>query len=995
MSSYKNPYPGLRPFQPEESHLFFGRERYIETILQKLHTYHFVSIVGNSGSGKSSLLKAGVIPKLLAGKEWIVTTMRPGKSPVEELLHALLVSGELLLNPIDNHNHLQILGKSDLGLVQLLRGCIPDEKKLLIVVDQFEELFRYNKNNEEMALRFVNLLLSAINQSDVKIHLIITLRSDFIGECEQFIGLPEAINSGQFLIPRMKREELQLSITGPAEYNGQRISPRLVQQLLKDVGTNPDQLPILQHVLMRTWEVWNELNDPGLPIDIEHYEQTGKMDKALSNHAEEAMLEVRDEESLKKVASIFKTLTVKESDSRGVRRPTTVSKIAQIASCDSAEIIRLIDIFRSADRGFLMPPASTPIHESSVIDISHESLMRVWERCSVWLDEEYESSQLYQRITESALLYEKGLSGLWRDPDLQIATEWQQKHHVNKPWAEQYNNHFELAIRFIEASELNKRYQDAEKIRRRKVTNLITVVVVMALSALSVWAFFERNHAYQNEQLALQEKQRAQEQELIARNQKKIAEHSATKAEQEKLNAERQKQLAIAKELEANQQKQNAMEASLNAYRAKTVAESEKKMAIAQKLAADSLRKVATLSEKNAYRLRILSIAQTLAIKSTSMQKGSDDDALKSLLALQSYSFNKRYGGSYFNQEVYQALYASYKQLYQEGVYQHSAHTDMVRSVCYSPDDSRIASGGSDGLLMICDARQLNKSIKVFQKQSTILENVQYHSSGKTIACMADKTDLLLFDTEGSTQPSKMYKQIHTDKLVGFVWHGDVLVSAALDLSLKGTHAFTGKEIFSVQLPNRPSCLSFHQPSNKLYVGCENGVVLEVLLSQKPVIKTIQNAESKITAIAVSKDGNQLALGLNDGKMKVNYLKERTELLLNRHKSTITALSFHPSGQLLVSSALDGLVMLWSVAQPDREPIVFKDHESWVWCSKFNHTGNQFCSAGRDKNVLTYFVSEDALADQVKQKLSRPFTEKEWRFYIGNDIQYESLSERK
>jgi ABC-type dipeptide/oligopeptide/nickel transport system ATPase component len=477
----KNPFPGLRPFQADEAHLFFGRERYVETIIDKLNQYHFVSIVGNSGSGKSSLLRAGVIPKLMAQQEWIILTMRPGKNPVEELNHTLSEEKALKL-PSGLDESLRILRQSELGLVQLLRNAIPAHKKVLIVVDQFEELFRFNREHQEIAFQFVNLLLKGIQQQDVPINIIITLRSDFIGDCEQFIGLPEAINNGQFLIPRMKRDELQLSITGPIEYAGQRISPRLVQQLVKDVGSNPDQLPILQHVLMRTWDVWVQQNDEHTPIDLMHYEQTGKMEKALSNHAEEAMVEIETDEQRAIVSILFKTLTVKESDNRGVRRPTGLAKIAEIANTNVSDLTNIVNVFRSADRGFLMPPANVPLHENSMVDISHESLMRVWERLAIWVEEEYASAQIYQRITASAILYEKGLSGLWRDPDLQIALDWDQKTKVTKQWSEQYNPHYELSKRFVEASLQQKNFLIAERRRKRKVSRMLVLSALVVLS---------------------------------------------------------------------------------------------------------------------------------------------------------------------------------------------------------------------------------------------------------------------------------------------------------------------------------------------------------------------------------------------------------------------------------------------------------------------------------------------------------------------------------
>ncbi|MFA6261691.1 MAG: hypothetical protein WC760_09495 [Bacteroidia bacterium] len=989
-----NPFPGLRPFQANESHLFFGRENYIETIFQKLNAFHFVSIVGNSGSGKSSLMRAGVIPRLKKDASWIIATMRPGMNPVEELNLTLsqiqpLQTGPQSLPALDDS--LEILNSSPLGLVQLLRNAIPVDKRMLIIVDQFEELFRFNKENENGAQQFVNLLLHAIQQKDVNINVIITLRSDFIGECEQFMGLPEAINNGQFLIPRMKMEELQLSITGPVELAGQRISPRLVQQLLKDVGSHPDQLPILQHVLMRTWEVWKNLNDATVPIDLVHYEATGKMDKALSNHAEEAMLELKTSRQNEIIAILFKTLTVKESDNRGVRRPTSVTRIAKIANAGIDEVIELVNIFRRADRGFLMPPDNVQINAQSVIDISHESLMRVWDRLGKWVDDEFESAQIYQRLTASALLYEKNLSGLWRDPDLQIALEWNERYSVTPEWAEQYNPHYHLANRFMEASRQNKLFMLAEKNRKRKLTNIITVLVVAALSTLSLWAFRASNNSARNEQLALVEKTNAQEQEKIARKQKQIAEESAQKAEVEKQNAEKQKQLALQKEQEANEQKQNALRASINANQARNLAETEKQKAIQQRFTADSLRKVAITSEKKASRLRILSIAQTLAVKSASVQKGTFDENIKSLLAIQAYAFNKSNGGNPFNPDVYNALYLAHKEVVEEDQYKNNVHTDMVRSVAFSPNEKEVANCGSDGLLLICNVNNLQKVSGIFPKQPAILENLCYHASGNKIACTGDRTEILIFNVLQSTQQPDRITKIHSDKITGLAWKGDQLITIGADQTLKITSPVTKQVLDSIRLLTTPSCLTLSANQQKAYIGFDDGSLVSVTLDEKMRQLELHKLNGKIASLAISSDGNFLAAGMNDGKILLINLNQAASVpkFLNQHKSTVTGLSFDKTGHKLLSSGLDGFVYLWNITNSDPEPIAYKEHDSWVWSVAFHPSGKLFCSAGKDKQVIKYMADDALLVSSLQTKLKRNFTPEEWLYFVGKDIPYE------
>ena len=173
-------------------------------------------------------------------------------------------------------------------------------ENLLIVVDQFEELFRFKPapsgvHPEDELAAFVKLLLNAARQDQLPIYIVITMRSDYLGDCAQFRDLPEAINEGMYLIPRMTRDQRREAITGPVAVGGGQLAPRLVNRLLNDVTENPDQLPILQHALMRTWDFWAANHSDGEPIDLRHYEAIGGMSEALSIQADEAYNELSDE----------------------------------------------------------------------------------------------------------------------------------------------------------------------------------------------------------------------------------------------------------------------------------------------------------------------------------------------------------------------------------------------------------------------------------------------------------------------------------------------------------------------------------------------------------------------------------------------------------------------------------------------------------------------------------------------------------------------------
>ena len=182
----------------------------------------------------------------------------------------------------------------------------------------------------------------------------------------------------------MTRDELRLAVTGPVGVTGGTITEPLINRLLNDVGDDPEQLPILQHALMRTWEYWQTDQRKDEPIGLEHYEAIGTMSGALSRHADEAFSELPDERSRKIAEIIFKALSERSADHRELRPPTRLDTLCKIARASTAEVITVIETFRRAGRSFLTPSGGTELQADSVIDISYESFNRNWERLKQW-----------------------------------------------------------------------------------------------------------------------------------------------------------------------------------------------------------------------------------------------------------------------------------------------------------------------------------------------------------------------------------------------------------------------------------------------------------------------------------------------------------------------------------------------------------------------------------------------------------------------------------
>ena len=200
-------------------------------------------------------------------------------------------------------------------------------------------------------------------------------------------------------------------------------------------------------------------------MDLEDYDAIGRMREALSRHADELYASLGSDRARQLCAAMFKALTLRESENRGIRRPQTLGRLAQIADVPATELAPIIEAFRQSGVTFLMPPPEVPLADATVIDISHESLMRGW------VEEEASSVGIFHRLAESAALHEKGKAGLYRDPELGIALSWRDKAHANAAWADQYGGHFDQAMAYLDRSraEAEREEQEREAARQREL----------------------------------------------------------------------------------------------------------------------------------------------------------------------------------------------------------------------------------------------------------------------------------------------------------------------------------------------------------------------------------------------------------------------------------------------------------------------------------------------------------------------------------------------
>jgi len=599
MKSSLNPYIGLRPYESKESHLFFGRREQSADLLDKLEKTRFLAVVGSSGCGKSSLIRAGLIPLLQAGflvdnrDTWLTAVMKPGDRPLYHLAKAIC---SVLDNEPDSeeiqrfHENISIEGAKAI-LDRLSPILSQTHSCLLILVDQFEEIFRFaqNKDQQDEAAFFVSILLHLAMQTQEPVYHVLTLRSDFVGDCDQFRGLPEAMNESQYLVPRMTREQQRKAIIGPAAISGIDMPQELVQRVLNDMSNDPDQLPVMQHALMRTWDAWcKEYSDTEKLIDapsIAHYESIGTLSKALSNHGNSIFDKMEHKEL---VMRIFKALTDQGNNGRGIRRATKLQDIYAITGVMDennlkeikgialkqlpwrpSDVNYIIEIFREPGCSFLMPSVHVPLQSDVVVDISHESLMRVWDRLEQWVNDEDQSVRDYRRLTETALRYRKGSADFLRNPELELYKKWYEIQRPNQAWANQYHSwqeqdqqFFDKSIHFLQESidnhtkeienekRISKEHQELEKkallaeqenLYQKRLLKGVVIgfIIALIISGIAGYQYYNANNA---RKYAVEQREIAMYNAKIARQEQEKAITALEKFEQERIKVEKKSQ---------------------------------------------------------------------------------------------------------------------------------------------------------------------------------------------------------------------------------------------------------------------------------------------------------------------------------------------------------------------------------------------------------------------------------------------------------------------
>jgi energy-coupling factor transporter ATP-binding protein EcfA2 len=433
------PYPGLRSFRKSESDIFFGRDDHLDEMMSKLADNHFLCITGPSGCGKSSLARTGLMNHLEAGflpgrgSDWIFCDLRPGDRPIDTLFAELadVIAADAGSADADPERRGQICQlfyshitkqrrTSDLNKVLDLVAGI-DGRPILVLVDQFEELFRYARSDTEAAVTFVDILLkSAASKRDI--YVVITIRTDELEKCSRYPGLTRMINQSQFLTPSLDRYQIQEAIEGPIALWGGSISPAFSTWLLNCLEEELDKLPLMQHALKLLYNEKSVAEGRGdVTIDVDDFVRVFRLSRQLDLSSPEGRLALRRSlsdrlnqrysalpEGLKAGAQrAFCALTAVESQHRDIRRPCKLGNLAKTIGESVEDTRKIVLAFSTGDEAYLRY-TSAGLTEDTTIDVTHECVLRMWSQLQTeWLAKERESAD---NITQLA-----GLARGWEN----------------------------------------------------------------------------------------------------------------------------------------------------------------------------------------------------------------------------------------------------------------------------------------------------------------------------------------------------------------------------------------------------------------------------------------------------------------------------------------------------------------------------------------------------------------------------------------------------
>lgn len=943
-----NPFKGLEAFQQTDAHFFFGREGMIARSLQRMQETHFLAFVGASGSGKSSLVRAGILPALRSGKlpgseTWRIAIMTPGDKPLESLVTRIMPylqadDTRTIERVIQNIQDPEIVRQY---VDNILRDA-PENSRLLMVIDQFEEVFTRASDSE--AKPFIDTIVKVVTSEDIRVQVIVTMRADFFGSLSRYPELAGLFEQQQIIVTDMTAANIRRAIEGPVQAVGLKYEDGLVDRILDDIRTQPGSLPLLQYALRQLFD-----KRDGQLLTHAAYDEIGGVQRALAQHAEEIYKTLSEEQQ--EVTRRLLLRLVEVGDSGEATRRRADRRELQFEDIDDETVNEVIELLTAADSRLLIASREIRADEEKNsapivwLEVSHEALIREWDRFKTWVSSRLEDLQYnteLRKLSQDWLAAGRDSSYLLIRKRLTRAEVWIEDADANELQREFIAR--SLAARDRVQREERER-QEAELEAQRKNTARFRVLsiflVIGFIGSLIGFGFAlaqTDNLQKKSDELAVQ----GIELEQTAKESQSLA----LAAEADRSFIDRDIDLAITLALQATNLDDPPIriQSTLNDIA----------------LAAGTRRVIKTFNltiESMAYNQDASKLVTGLnsgEIIIWEVATGNDllrwqaHDNLVTSVAFHPDGTQIVSGsaGLENNLRVWDAVVGS-------EITAIAHHQNRVTDVVYTPDGDFFVSGSVDSTYAVWDSDTFEL---VYSGQRDVdIENLDITTeSDPWLLAVADADQIAIVNntwgvvSEISPADVGLASDITSIRInptgsllmVGFT-NGEIGLWNPRNGSLVQT--FVGGDNIRV------NGVDFLPRDNKVIAGFDDGSmrIWDMTTSRQT---DVFNLEKSIRDLAVN--GQQVRMAVaQEGEMRIWDIQGSAEIRrFTGHTGQVSAVAYHPEGELILSGSFDTTLILWDTSNAEAVRS-YTGHEGNVVALAFNADGSRFISGSNDQTA--------------------------------------------
>ncbi|MEV6601458.1 hypothetical protein AB0M36_32085 [Actinoplanes sp. NPDC051346] len=910
------PYRGLASYEPDDAAWFFGRERLVNELLDSLASRRVLAVFGASGSGKSSVLRAGVLPRVTegalsseSGTGWPTALMTPGADPVAELARAVAASlpggATDLAKNLAMHRSTALAtelvhdpGAVDVAVREALAGE-PDDVELLLVVDQFEEVFTLCVDESRRRAFFAALLGAARSQGS-RLRVVLGIRADFYARCAQYPDLVTALRDSQSMVGPMSAAELRDALVRPAERAGLRVEGTLVTTVVAQLSNRPGALPLASHAMVQAWQ-----RRRGTTVTLAGYEAAGGVDGAIAQSAE-AIYTALGPARQRTTRRVLLRLVDSGDDALVTRRRVTRAEFDD----DDPDVSTVID--RLATARLLTVTQDT-------VEITHEALVQAWPRLRGWIDDDYEGLRLHRLLTHAAADWEslgRDESALYRGTRLARASEWR----TENPDA--------VTARERDFLDRSLAMQDRARTTRQRrrhtlLAGLLAVVVVVSVLAVAAWV--QASRAQRQHDLALSR-------QLAAQSQNLNLSHPITA-----------RRLASAAWMVApTDEARDALTGMLAQQREALIGHTDDLRGVAFSPDGGLL---ATAGYDQTIRLWDPRTRQPVGNPLTGHTDSIEALAFGpdgTLLATASVDDTVRLWNPRTGQQVGDPLIG---------------HTDDVLAVAFSPDGRLLATAGYDRTIRLWDPRTGQPIGGPLTGHTDAVLGIAFSPDGTMLATSSYDNTVRLWNPR-TRQPMGSPLTGHNDEVwsLAFSPDGTMLATTSSDATARLWNPHTGEPIGDPLTGHTDPVLAvaFSPDGRKLATtGSDATVRLWNSHNGQPIGDPFTGHTDDVGAVAFSPDGTMLATGSDDSTVRLWSLRTGQPIdgPISGHAGPVTDVAFSPDGTELATTGVDETARLWDsrTGQPAGRPLT--GHTEDVLAVAYSPDGKMVASGGIDHTV--------------------------------------------